>query len=103
MLLQEAAIPFFRLDKLGVYNGAINLYAQKQIDNASKIVDFYGKVISSNQVEIGGHIGNTSILDERKGALQVQEARRMFNKKQDDFSKIISQNNASNQHIDSVT
>ncbi len=27
LYLQEAAIPFFRQDKLGVYNGAINLYA----------------------------------------------------------------------------
>ena len=66
------------MDKLGVYNGAVNLYAQKQIDNAEKIVDFYGKVISSNQVEIGGHIGNTSILDERKGSLQISMARKMF-------------------------
>jgi hypothetical protein len=29
LYLKEAAIPFFRQDKLGVYNGAINLYAQK--------------------------------------------------------------------------
>ena len=29
LYLHDAAIPFFRLDKLGVYNGAINLYAQK--------------------------------------------------------------------------
>ena len=93
MFLQEAAIPFFRLDKLGVYNGAVNLYAQKQIDNATRIVDFYSKVIVSNQVEIGGHIGNTSILDERKGQLQVSEARKMFDKKQSDFTKLISQNN----------
>lgn len=27
LYLHDAAIPFFRLDKLGVYNGAINLYA----------------------------------------------------------------------------
>ena len=27
LYLHEAAIPFFRLDKLGVYNGAINLYS----------------------------------------------------------------------------
>ena len=27
LYLHEAAIPFFRLDKLGVYNGAINMYA----------------------------------------------------------------------------
>ena len=41
LYLQEAAIPFFRKDKLGVYNGAINLYAQKQINNCLKIADFY--------------------------------------------------------------
>lgn len=27
LYLKDAAIPFFRQDKLGVYNGAINLYA----------------------------------------------------------------------------
>ena len=48
LYLQDAAIPFFRQDKLGVYNGAINMYAQKQINNCKKISDFYEKVIGSN-------------------------------------------------------
>ena len=65
LYLNEAAIPFFRLDKLGVYNGAINLYAQKQINNCNKISEFYSKVIGINQVEIGGNIGNVTILDEK--------------------------------------
>ena len=65
MYLHDAAIPFFRLDKLGVYNGAINLYAQKQIKNCNMIADFYSKVIGQNQVEVGGNIGNVSVLDER--------------------------------------
>lgn len=65
LYLHDAAIPFFRLDKLGVYNGAINLYAQKMIKNCNAISDFYGKMIGLNQVEIGGHIGNVTVLDEK--------------------------------------
>jgi len=65
LYLHDAAIPFFRLDKLGVYNGAINLYAQKQINNCNKISQFYSKVIGQNQVEVGGHIGNVTLLDEK--------------------------------------
>ena len=65
LYLHDAAIPFFRLDKLGVYNGAINLYAQKLINNCNRISSFYGRVIGLNQVDIGGHIGNVTILDER--------------------------------------
>ena len=45
---QDVAIPFFRLDKLGVYNGAINLYGNKQINNCDKISDFYKTVIGLN-------------------------------------------------------
>jgi len=33
------------MDKLGVYNGAINLYGLKQINNCEKISDFYKTVI----------------------------------------------------------
>jgi hypothetical protein len=65
LYLHDAAIPFFRLDKLGVYNGAINLYAQKLIKNCNRISDFYSRVIGLNQVEIGGHIGNVTVLDEK--------------------------------------
>ena len=49
LYLNEAAIPFFQKDKLGVYNGAINLYAQKQITNCRKIADFYEGIIGVNQ------------------------------------------------------
>ena len=45
LYLKEVAIPFFRQDKLGFYNCAINLYAQKQINNCNKIAEFYQKVI----------------------------------------------------------
>lgn len=48
LYLQEAAIPFFQQDKLGVYNGAINLYAQKQANNCHKIAEFYEAVIGMN-------------------------------------------------------
>ena len=48
LYLHDAAIPFFRLDKLGVYNGAINLYAMKQIQNCANIMNFYNKVIGQN-------------------------------------------------------
>jgi len=67
LYLQEAAIPFFRQDKLGVYNGAINLYAQKQINNCNKISDFYQAVIGMNQIDYGsnGGLGNTTILEEK--------------------------------------
>lgn len=65
LYLHDAAIPFFRLDKLGVYNGAINLYAMKQIQNCANIMNFYNKVIGQNQIEIGGHLGNQTVLDEK--------------------------------------
>lgn len=42
---QELAIPFFRMDKLGVYNGAINLYGLKLINNCEQISEFYREVI----------------------------------------------------------
>lgn len=62
LYLKEAAIPFFRQDKLGVYNGAINLYAQKQINNCKKISEFYEKVIGANQIE--NAMGNVTILQD---------------------------------------
>ena len=64
LYLQEVAIPFFRQDKLGVYNGAINLYAQKQINNCNKIAEFYEKVIGQNQIDQAENVGNTTVLDE---------------------------------------
>ena len=50
-----------------MYNGAINLYAQKQINNCNKIADFYQTVIGLNQIDFGsnGGLGNTTILEER--------------------------------------
>jgi len=72
LYLQDAAIPFFRQDKLGVYNGAINLYSQKLINNCHKISKFYEKVIGMNQImdtsRSGGQgqaVGNVTILDEK--------------------------------------
>lgn len=64
MYLYGAAIPFFRLDKLGVYNGALNMYASKMIDNSNVISNFYSKLIGINNVEMGGHIGNVTVLEE---------------------------------------
>lgn len=49
---KEVAIPFFRMDKLGVYNGAINLYGLKLINNCEQISEFYREVIGQNQIEI---------------------------------------------------
>ena len=48
LYLQEVAIPFFRQDKLGVYNGAINLYAQKMMLNAKNIHEMYARIIDEN-------------------------------------------------------
>ena len=59
------AIPFFRQDKLGVYNGAINLYASKQINNCTSIAKFYERVIGLNQIESATQYGNVTILDEK--------------------------------------
>ena len=49
---KDVAIPFFRMDKLGVYNGAINLYGLKQINNCEKISEFYKEVIGQNQIDL---------------------------------------------------
>ena len=65
LYLKEVAIPFFRQDKLGVYNGAINLYASKQINNCTSIAKFYERVIGLNQIESNDNYGNVTILDEK--------------------------------------
>jgi len=65
LYLKEVAIPFFRQDKLGVYNGAINLYASKQINNCTSIAKFYERVIGLNQIESATAYGNVTILDEK--------------------------------------
>ena len=58
-------MPFFQSDKLGVYNGAINLYSQKQIGNCHKIADFYETVLCMNQVdEAEPSMHNTSIFED---------------------------------------
>ena len=46
----QVAIPFFQSDKLGVYNGALNLYSRKHIGNSHRIADLYETVICMNQV-----------------------------------------------------
>ena len=61
------AIPFFRTDKLGVYNGAINLYGLKQINNCEIISDFYKTVIGQNQIEMTQQqqqLGNTTLFEQ---------------------------------------
>ena len=66
LYLQEVAIPFFRHDKLGVYNGAVNLYAQKMINNSMRIQDYYQQVLGSNQLETSEAVGNITILEDGK-------------------------------------
>ena len=64
---QDVAIPFFRMDKLGVYNGAINLYGLKQINNCEIISDFYRTVIGQNQIEMTHEqqqLGNTTLFEQ---------------------------------------
>ena len=43
--LYEAAIPFFKLDKLDLYTGTIDTYSNKKINNSVAIANFYRKVI----------------------------------------------------------
>jgi hypothetical protein len=43
--LYEAAIPFFKLDKLDLYTGTIDTYSNKMVDNSIQIANFYRKVI----------------------------------------------------------
>lgn len=53
------------MDKLGVYNGAINLYGHKQINNCDKISDFYKTVIGLNQIDLSRpDLGNTTLFEE---------------------------------------
>lgn len=100
LYLQDAAIPFFRQDKLGVYNGAINLYAAKQINNCNTIATFYEKVIGMNQIDTGGtlgHIGNVTILDEKsfiknKFVGKYEKEKLTHDSESDDGSGMISNN-----------
>jgi len=54
--LYEAAIPFFKLDKLDLYTGTIDTYSNKRINNSIQIANFYRKVIQSNQINFNSHL-----------------------------------------------
>ena len=62
LYLQDAVIPFFRQDKLGVYNGALNLYSEKIIMNSRSIEAFYERLMGHNQIN-NSDMGNTTLLD----------------------------------------
>ena len=54
--LFEAAIPFFKLDKLDMYTGTIDNYSNKRINNCIEIANFYKKVMENNQVDFNSHL-----------------------------------------------
>ena len=51
LYLNDVAIPFFQKDKLGFYNGAMTMFAQKQVNNCLQIANFYQEIIDLNKVE----------------------------------------------------
>ena len=48
LYLTEAALPFYKLDKLTFYNAAVNMYSQFVVNNNIEVVDFFKDIITSN-------------------------------------------------------
>ena len=48
LYLLQSAIPFFKQDKLGFYNAAMNMYSKHLITNEITLSDFFVKVIKRN-------------------------------------------------------
>lgn len=49
---QEVMMNFFRTDKLGVYNNALNIYLENQIENSLKVVETFQKLKYKNDDNI---------------------------------------------------
>lgn len=45
----HAAIPYFKRDKVAVYNDLINTYSQQQINNCHTISACYAKLMAANK------------------------------------------------------
>ena len=45
----EAMINYIRSDKLGVYNSALSIYFQTQIDNCNNVLSTYTKLLEQNK------------------------------------------------------
>lgn len=48
--LNQAAIPYFKKDKVATYNDLINIISQQHIFNSQAIIDCYNLIITSNHV-----------------------------------------------------
>lgn len=51
MQQQFAAIPFFKRDKVQIYNDLLNTYSQQQINNCQIISACYAKLMNANKQE----------------------------------------------------
>ncbi len=48
--INQAAIPYFKRDKVAIYNDLLNVYSQQHINNAQSTTDVYNLIIKSNTV-----------------------------------------------------
>jgi len=46
--INQAAIPYFKRDKVAIYNDLLNVYSQQHIYNAQSITDCYTMIIKAN-------------------------------------------------------
>ena len=59
----QAAIPYFKKDKVSVYNDFINTYSQTHINNSQAIMGVFTKLIAANKqyIEETPEVSTTSI------------------------------------------
>ena len=48
--LNQAAIPYFKRDKVAIYNDLLNVYSQNHIQNSQAISECYQMIMKANQV-----------------------------------------------------
>ena len=48
--LNQAAIPYFKRDKIAIYNDLLNVYSQNHIQNSQAISECYQMIIKANQI-----------------------------------------------------
>lgn len=48
--INQAAIPYFKRDKVAIYNDLLNVYSQNHIQNAQAVTECYQMIIKANQV-----------------------------------------------------
>lgn len=58
--LNQAAIPYFKKDKISLYNDMINTYSNTMIKNSNKIAAAYGKVVNANHQTLSNKATNQS-------------------------------------------